>query len=256
MDSYTYRANPNQVIPQDKLDPTLFQTPDLEPPKLQQQAKVHILSGIQRIASVVPTTYGVIFGKCLRENDPTTLVNVLVGVDEKFCNRIKENSLNLVLAELNDKYVAGTQHPINFIITKEPYDKEEFDQLYVPIDDEWLVYNLTESYRKPKRKTLREKKNDKPDTDLHDLTVGLGPLNAARKSEFGLYPITAAQAKDIADHFQTHLPKRGKYYKMLGNTKIMMYRPKRNKFLLVKGENLHKKIEKKILVHKLKSRNS
>lgn len=254
MDSIISRSNPNTVIPQTNLDDTLFQKPDFEPPRLQQQAKVHILSGLARISSVCPTEYAVIFGKCLRDSDPNSKVNILVGLESRYCNKIKEASLNLVLAELNNKYVAGTTHPINFILTKEKYNKNEFDQLYAPIDDKWLRYVFTDEYRKPKLKTISEKKNDKSE-DFHDVTIGKSPLNAAKASEFGIWPITIGQAQDITNHFKSNLPKRGKYYKMLGNTKIMLYRPKRDKFYLIKGENLHKKIEKKILLHKIKKGN-
>lgn len=241
----------NVIIPPDVLDQNLFTFPPQGIPVLQAQAKLQIGSGVARIHSICPTEYCVIFGESLSSPAKDSTVHVLVGVDNKKINRINANSLNIVLDELNKKRILGTQHPINFIITTDRLDKSKFDQLYAPLDDEWLKYFLyeqTERRTVDKRPYLRkiikpaDRKNQNIVPDIYkkksDLNFGASVLNAAKKANQGTWPISLAQAKCIADNYNAELPKRKSPYKMLGNTQIMLYRPSKNKFLLLKGDVL------------------
>jgi len=242
--------NTGVLIPRYNLDPVLFDIPDMGQPRLNGQCKVHVLSGVARISSVCPTEWAVIFGKCLTEPDQTTFVNVLVGLDNDRMNKINSMSLNMIIRDLNDKYVVGTRHPIRYILTTEPLKKEEFDQLYAPLDDRWLKYIIRDQYNTPKiTPVFLEKKNE---PEENSLTTGKVPFIAAKEANSGVWPITIGQAQDLVDHFKTNMPKRGSYIKMLGNTKVMLYRPKRDKFFLLKGEALEKKVKKKIHLLKIK----
>lgn len=249
----------NAIIPTNTLDPELFSFPFQTSPVLNTQPKIQILSGVARIASICPTKYCVVFGECLSNPERNTIVNVLVGLEDNRINRINSSSLNLVLQELNDKFLLGTQHKVNFMLTTDNLDTTQFDQLYAPLDDKWLKYVMVEQTaqrtvdRRPYLNKIIKPSNNKNQSIVPDIykkkdniKFGKSKLEAAKKANGGIWRISLAQAKEIAEHYNTKLPTRVDPSKKLGNTGIMMYRPEKQTIFLLKGEALQRKTKQNI----------
>jgi len=254
------------IVPSSQLDPDLFQTHEHSTPTLYPYAKTQIMSGLARIQSITSTNFMILYGPSLTSPEKTLPVYVLIGLKPKRVNDINVMSLNILLKGLNDNMLGSTQHPLKFFLTMDEYDLSRFDQAYAPLDDKWLKYVMNERNDGPagansaiksaidrKEFSGRTSSSGSVRADLYkpnfdDMTVGKKAFLNAHTAEQGLWNITIGQAKDILEHFNTTLPKRPEPFKMLGNTGIMVYRPAKDKFLLLKGESFvnkaHKAIEK------------
>lgn len=243
------------IIPLRNLDREVFQVPhNGQNPIMHPPARVQIMSDVLKLNPIATVKYAIVFGDILTTPEPTSNCNVLVGLKEKDVNKINAMSLNMVVQNLNKNFLLGTRHRMNYILTTEKYDSNKFDQIYAPFDEKWLKYIINESNIKKKHKSLNESKHleDELKGREHDLTWGRVPFATAKKANFGVFPITLTQAVDLVNHFRTKMPNRKKRYKMLGNTGIMLYRPGKERFYLVKGEQLKKKIDRILLKDKMR----
>lgn len=238
------------IIPIRNLDRDVFEIPQNgQNPIMHSAARVQIMSDVLKLNSIATVRYAVVFGDILVTPEPNTNCNVLVGFKEKDINKINFMSLNIVTKNLNQRFLLGTRHRMNYILTIDDYDSHKFEQIYAPFDEKWLKYTINENIKKKfkvneevKFGFLKKKKKD----DTKDLTWGKGAFQHAKNIESGLVPLNTTQAIDIAEHFRIIIPNRKTLYKMLGNTRIMLYRPKRDKFYLVVGDALKNKIKKMV----------
>lgn len=253
------------IVPSSQLDPELFQFPEHSTPKLQNYARTQIMSGLARIAGVASTDFCIIHGPALASPEKTTPVYVLIGLQAKRVNDINTMSLNMLLKDLNDKFVGNTQHPLKFLITTDGYKLDRFDQAYAPLDDKWLKYVFNENrndgasgansaIRHAYERDDLNSTSERPDlykANADDMTVGKNQFLAAHTADQGLWNITIGQASDILDHFNADMPKTPAPFKMLGNTGIMLYRPAKDKFYLLKGKSFTDKAHRAIAKLKL-----
>ena len=248
------------IVPTSNLDPELFEFPQASTPKLQIYARTQILSGLARVQSIVNTDFCIIYGPALASPDKKATINVLIGIDEDRVNRINTMSLNILLKDLNNQVAGSTQHPLAFFLTTDEYSVKNLEQAYAPIDDKWLKYVLNErNDGAGKRNTAirhawerdditsmsNNRGSIKPDlykANMDDMTVGKKPFIAAHNADSGIWNITSGQAIDILNHFNAQVPTSDSPYKMLGNTGIMLHRPDKHTFRLLKGEILQNKV--------------
>lgn len=253
-----------------RLDPLLFdyrsgETQPILNPLVQKQIQM----GLGKMFHVVPVKWCVLTGDALRTEDRNSILKVVVGINDKDINEYQSkymiNALQAVIKRLNgdESRAIGTQHPIQYVVTTKQYSDIKFKDAYALLDDRWLKtsYRPTvqekievkrPTYRRQYMQTIfrgldRKKSDYIPDiyqTKKTDVLHAKVPFEAAKRSQSGMWRISKTQALEIGKHFHlTHLPKRRKPYKMLGNTGIMLFRPKRNVFFLIKGPYT-KKIKK------------
>ena len=138
--------------------------------------------------------------------------------------------------------------------------------MYAPFDDEWLVYDVrpvNEQFAGDKLKRSPDKRpylnnmtfgqDRKSQSIVPDIykadpnpTIADATLKNMKRQETGIQRISIGKAKAAAEKYNSELPKRDKPYRMLGNTGIMLYRPAKSKFFLIKGEHLVKKVKRKV----------
>ena len=253
-----------------ELDPALFKYEvGASQPTLHPKVRTQIYDDLSQVIRVVPVTWMVLTGPALQSNNPTAPLRVIIGIENAFQNfghyntyvgRIQnlDNDLN------KDSYVKNTKHPLQYVLTTKSYYDFNFADAYAFMDDKWLSTSfkspVTEKIEVERptsrraymknlfRSTHRKNKDLIPDlyqTKKTDLQFSITPFKLAKERDRGMWKLTRGQAMELAKHFHlAHLPKRAKPFKMLGNTGIMMFRPAREKFFLLKGP-VADKIKKK-----------
>lgn len=244
-----------------ELDPLLFDPRSGETqPILNPLVQKQIQMGLGEIFRVVPVKWCILTGDALRTPYKDSLLKIVVGIDDMNLagreTKYMITALQYIMSKLNNDSIAiGTQHPVKYILTTKKFKDVDFRDAYALLDDRWLKC----SYRPPviekvqvKRPTSRrqymrslfrglDRKNPDYIPDIYkakesEILHSKVPFESAKRSSSGMWRISRYQAMEIARHFHlTHLPKKIKPYKMLGNTGIMMFRPKKNVFFLIKG---------------------
>ncbi len=244
-----------------ELDPLLFdyrggETQPILNPLVQKQIQM----GLGNVFRVAPVRWCVLTGDALRTPHRDSVIKVVIGIkdgditggDTKYMIR----ALQSIIDKLNgdDSRALGTQHPVRYIVTTRQYKDIKFRDAYALLDDRWLrcSFNPLQEKIQVKRPTSRrqymqsifrglDRKNPNFIPDIYqthetEILHSKVPFETAKRSTSGIWKISRYQALEIAKHFHlTHLPRRPKPYKMLGNTRIMMFRPKADLFFLIKG---------------------
>lgn len=243
-----------------KLDPLLFDYRGGEAqPILNPLVQKQIQMGLGEVSRAVPVRWCVLTGDALRTSYRDSQLKVIIGIkdsdiDSQRCKYMITALQSIIDRLNNDSRALGTQHPIKYIVTTKLYSDIKFRDAYALLDDRWLKSSYTPLQEKiqVKRPTSRrqymqsifrglERKNPNYIPDIYqskntEITHSKIPFEAAKQSSNGIWRISRYQALEIAKHFHlTHLPKRPKPFKMLGNTHIMMFRPKSDLFFLIKG---------------------
>jgi hypothetical protein len=253
-----------------ELDPLLFdyRGPETQP-ILNPLAQKQFQMALGEICRVVPTRWCILTGDALRSSNPQSLLKVVIGIKEQDFQGANSGYmftvLGKILAKLNNSetYVQGTQHPVKYIIVSNKYDDYNFRDAYALLDDRWLKCSYTPpmiekiEIKRPtnKRQYMQNifrglnRKNPDYIPDIYkktqyETTHAKIPLEAAKRGTSGMWRLSRFQAMEIARKYHlTHLPKKRKPYKMLGNTGVMLFRPGKEKFFLIKGPYT-KKIKK------------
>lgn len=242
------------------LDPLLFDyLAGREHPMVNALAKKQIMMDIGSIFAYIPVKWCVLTGDALKYSGETTELKVVVGVDDQVLlqpeGQFIQKGVNAVLGKLNQpRLINGTRHPVKYLITTKPYTSYKFKDAYAFMDDRWLSssYQVVSEKIQVKRPTSRrqymmnvfrglDRKNPDLIPDIYqtkksELLHAKIPIERAKNSDTGIWRISRLQALEIARHYHlSHLPKRLKPFKMLGNTRVMLFRPKKNVFFLLKG---------------------
>lgn len=252
------------------LDPLLFDYRGAETqPILNPLAQKQFQMALGEICRVVPVRWCVLTGDALRTGDPNSEIKVIIGVREQdfqgMSSRYMFTTLSKIIQRLNaaDSRVQGTTHPVRYIIVSKKYDDFKFRDAYALLDDRWLKCSyeppVTEKIQVKRPLSKRQymqgifrglnRKNPDYIPDIYkdadvEVVHAKIPLEAAKRNKSGMWRLSRYQATEIAKKYHlTHLPKRRKPYKMLGNTGIMLFRPGKEKFFLIKGSYV-KKIKK------------
>jgi len=252
------------------LDPLLFDYRGGETqPILNPLAQKQFQMALGEISRVVPVRWCVLAGDALRTGDRNSEIKVIIGVREQDFQGVAAkymfSTLAKIINKLNDpdSRVQGTMHPVKYVVVSKKYQEFNFRDAYALLDDRWLKC----SYEPPMMEKIQVKRplskrqymqsifrglnRKNPDyiPDIYkdaevEVTHAKIPLEAAKRSSSGMWRLTRYQATEVAKKYHlTHLPKRRKPYKMLGNTGVMMFRPGKEKFFLIKGPYV-KKIKK------------
>lgn len=248
------------------LDPLLFNyLPEREYPVLNALARKQILMDLAKVFTYIPIRWCVLSGDALRHSGESSVLKVVVGVEDRILMQPQghfiRKGIDKVLRELNskDRIVNGSRHPLKYMITTKPYTSYNFQDAYALIDDRWLASSYVPISEKvqvkrptSKRHYMRnifrglDRKNPDYIPDIYktkktELSHAKVPMSAAKASQTGIWRISRLQAIEIAKLYHlSHLPKKIKPYKMLGNTGIMLLRPQKEMFFLVKGPYVRK----------------
>lgn len=250
-----------------ELDPLLF---DIKPggvqPVLNPLAQKQIQMALGTISRVVIVKWCILTGDALRSGNPASELKVVIGINDHDLKNAQSGflikTMRNILGKLNDSdsRVQGTQHPISYIITSKSFKDIKLRDAYALLDDRWLkssyIAPVVEKVQVKRPLSRRQymknifrgldRKNSDYIPDIYkttniEISHAKIPFEAAKRSKSGMWRISKYQALELAKHFHlTHLPKRRKPFKMLGNTGIMIFRPHKNKLFLVKGPYAHK----------------
>jgi hypothetical protein len=138
-----YHTNP--IVP-NSLDPRVFYfPPEGGDPTIHPTVKNQILTDVARI-NTADGDYGttrvkdyVLVGPVLEANaaDNCPIIIKLKIETANLNDMVKERVLNII-KDINDKIIAGTQHPIVYIPTVRDFNYNEYDSVYHPYTDKWI----------------------------------------------------------------------------------------------------------------------
>lgn len=231
-------------------------------PTLNPLAQKQFQMALGEISRVMPVKWCVVGGDALRTDSPQAKIKIYIGVSERDLSNVldKKYMITLLTRTLNrlnsnEPKALGTTNPVEYIVTFKPYTEIQLRDAYALLDNRWLKCSyvpVVSEKRQVKRPTSKrqymqnifrgiERRHPDYIPDIYkdaqfNVTHAKVSLDAAKRSVSGFWRISRLQALEVAKKYHlTHLPKRRKPYKMLGNTGIMLFRPKKQTFFLIKG---------------------
>ncbi len=126
------------TIPRNTLDPNVFMFEDGHPPILNQAIKAQIINDVHNIERLLPVKDYYIVGSILtRMYSANSDIDVTMEVYKEDVDDVVQVKILSIIKDMNGKLATGTQHPINYYVTMDEYDENNFDGVYDLVNERW-----------------------------------------------------------------------------------------------------------------------